>query len=101
MPTTCEIEFNNNPSKEFRSGQHLQGVVRLTVTNEKVIQKACINIVGAGYVRWTDRESRLRYDAGRRRTVTEYHTVVRSSSEIYLNATSYFISDGETFRKQR
>lgn len=96
MPTSAVIEFENNSSKVFYGGQSVNGIVRLTITNEKIIKKAYISIVGEGRVRWTDRVARSRYDASRRRTVTEYHNVERSSSESYLNLTSNIIG-GKSF----
>lgn len=52
MPTTCEINFENNPKKVFFSGQKLHITVRLTLTEEMKIRGVYIQLRGTAHVRF-------------------------------------------------
>lgn len=54
MPTTCEIEFDNNPLKVMYSGQVLRGNVKLTLTESIKVRCVYLKIVGEGYCHWTN-----------------------------------------------
>lgn len=54
MPTTCKIEFENNPSQVVYSGQLLRGTVHLTLTSAKNIRGAYIKINGSAYAHWSE-----------------------------------------------
>lgn len=53
MPTTCVIEFENNPLKVYYTGQLVRGNVRINVTNQKKVRGVFIKIKGEAYARWT------------------------------------------------
>lgn len=53
MPTTCEIGFENNPSKVVYSGQLLRGSVQLSLTESKTVRGVFIKICGEAYCHWT------------------------------------------------
>lgn len=53
MPTTCVIEFENNPSKVVYSGQLLRGNVHLSLTGSKTVRGVYIKICGEGYCHWS------------------------------------------------
>lgn len=54
MPTTCEIEFENNPSKVIYAGQLLRGTVKLQVTSVKPVRGVYIRLCGRAYSNWTE-----------------------------------------------
>lgn len=96
MPIACEIEFENNPKKVVYSDQILRGIVHLTKrTDEKIIPKACINIVGEGYVRWTDYVQKRRFNYSQNKYVTEFQTELRQNEETYLDVTKDLIGNSE------
>lgn len=86
MPTTCDIEFENNPQKVVYAGQLLRGTVRLTLTEEKNVRGIYIRIYGKAYAHWS------RGSGKSRRTYT--------GEEHYLNETTYFVGgrDGNGMR---
>lgn len=101
MPTTCEIEFENNPLKVIYSGETLRGIVHLLVTSEKVIKKGSVKIVGEGNVRWTEHLQRQKYDNHQQKYVTEYYTEDRTSQENYLHRVIEFIPEnGKSKQKE-
>lgn len=57
MPTTCEIEFENNPDKIIYAGQLLRGTVWLTLTKEKCVRSVYIEIYGKAMAEWSDMDS--------------------------------------------
>lgn len=93
MPTTCEIELRNNPSQVVYTDETLRGTVHLTLTNEKVIHKAFVNIVGYGYVHWSENVKKQKYDSYQKKYFAENHTEERTSQENYLHKTVDFISN--------
>lgn len=54
MPTTCEIEFENNPDKIIYAGQLLRGTVWLTLTKEKCVRSVYIEIYGKAMAEWSE-----------------------------------------------
>lgn len=52
MPTTCDIELQNNASNIVYAGQEICGTVRLISTEEKHLRGVYIQIRGKGYCRW-------------------------------------------------
>lgn len=53
MPTTCEIDFENNPEKVLYAGQLLRGTIKLSLTSEKTVRGIYILIHGKAYCHWT------------------------------------------------
>lgn len=51
MPTTCEIDFDDNPMKIIFAGELLCGTVRLRLTKEQNIRTIFIRIYGHASVR--------------------------------------------------
>lgn len=50
MPSTsCEINFENNRMQVVYSGQIIRGVVRLTLTEEKLVCSAIVQFNGTAY----------------------------------------------------
>lgn len=85
MPTSCEIEFENNPLKVIYGGQTLRGTVRLTLTEEKNVRGIYINIHGTAHAQWS-------IGTGSRR-------VTHTGNEDYLNEKTFFVggSSGSDF----
>lgn len=54
MPTSCEIDFENNPMKMVFAGELLSGDVRLTLTKEKHIRSIYVQIKGRASIRLDD-----------------------------------------------
>lgn len=54
MPTTCVIDFDNNPMKVIYAGQLLRGTVTLTLTAPKSVRGVYIRIHGKAYAHWTE-----------------------------------------------
>lgn len=54
MQTSCDIEFENNPSKVFHSGQTIRGTVRLTHAETQPWSEIFVRIKGEGYVKWDE-----------------------------------------------
>lgn len=52
MKTTCEVQFENNPSRVFYSGQLMRGTVYLT--NEENIRRVYLTITGDAFARWSE-----------------------------------------------
>lgn len=82
MPTTCDIDFENNPLKVIYAGQQLRGTVQLTLTEEKKVRGVYIQIRGEAYAHWTKKR-------GKR---TKHYT----GEEEYLNEKTYFVGGSET-----
>lgn len=53
MPTTFEIDFENNPEKVFYAGQLVRGTIKMTLTSEKTVRGVYIIITGKAYCHWT------------------------------------------------
>lgn len=51
MPTTCQINFDNNLKKIFFAGQKLHITVRLKLTDEKIVRGISIHLRGTAHVR--------------------------------------------------
>lgn len=49
MPTSCSIDFENNPQKVVYTGQLLRGTVKMELTNAKRVHGAYIRIYGEAY----------------------------------------------------
>lgn len=58
MPTTCEINFENNPQKICFSGQKLYITVRLKLTEEIKIRGIYIQLRGIAHVRFVIDDAR-------------------------------------------
>lgn len=54
MPTTCNIEFENNPMKVVLAGQLLRGTVQLILTKEKNVCGVYVYIHGGASVFWKE-----------------------------------------------
>lgn len=54
MPTTCEIDFDDNPMKIVFAGELLCGVVRLKLTKEQNIRGIYIRFYGHASIRLDD-----------------------------------------------
>lgn len=87
MPTSCEIEFENNPMKVLYAGQTLRGTVRLHLTEEKDVRGIYINIYGTAHAQWSK-------GTGNRR-------VTYTGNEDFLNEKTYFVGgpSGSVFTK--
>lgn len=81
MPTTCIVEFENNPQKVVYAGQLLRGTVQLTLTEEKNARGVYIEIRGEAYAHWTKKK-------GKR---TKHY----NGEEEYLNERTYFVGGSE------
>lgn len=79
MPTTCEINFENNPEKVLYTGQLLCGTINLTLTTEKTVRGVYILITGKAYCLWRKGSSKSR------KTYT--------GSEDYINEKMYLYGD--------
>lgn len=86
MPTTCEINFENNPQKICFSGQKLHITVRLKLTEEIKIRGIYIHLRGTAHVRF------VVDDAGRGGNFT--------TDEDVLNIRKYLV-DGKSKQSQR
>lgn len=93
MTITCRIEFENNPSGAYYSGQLMRGIIHLTLTGteERVFHTAIVRIIGDGRVSWTEQVPVRRYDYAQKRNVTEYRTEVRKKEQTFLHETKHFI----------
>lgn len=54
MSTTCVVEFDNNPSKVFYSGQLVQGTVNLVLAKPMTIRSVFIKIKGEARSSWEE-----------------------------------------------
>lgn len=81
MPTTCDIDFENNPQKVIYAGQLLRGTVRLTLTEEKTVRGIYIRIDGKAYAHWSTGSGKNRRSY--------------SGSEDYLTEKTYFLGGSE------
>lgn len=79
MPTTCEIDFENNPERVLYAGQLLRGTIKLTLDSEKTVRGVYILITGKGYCHWT------RGSGDNRRSYT--------GNEKYLEEKTYLYGD--------
>lgn len=77
MPTTCEIDFDDNPMKVVSAGQLIRGTVQLNLTETKIVSGVYIQIYGSAFVRWIDTKSE--------------HPKEYKGSEDYLNERTYFV----------
>lgn len=86
MPTTCELDFENNPMKVMYAGQLLRGTVRLHLTEEKNVRGIYIRINGTAYAHWSEGSGKTR------KTYT--------GNEDYLDEKTYFVggTDGTVSR---
>lgn len=75
MPTTCDIEFENNLMKVVYAGTLLRGTVRLSFTNQKQVCGIYVRIYGFAFVQWKE---------GRREL---------TGDEIYINEQMYFVGE--------
>lgn len=75
MPTTCNIEFENNPMKVVFAGQLLRGTVQLIVANQKNVCGVYVYIHGGASVQWKE---------GRREV---------TGNEVYLSQQMYFVGE--------
>lgn len=57
MPTTCQLEFENNPSKVIYSGQYLHGKVHMSLTREITVRCVYLKILGNASTLWTKGDS--------------------------------------------
>lgn len=80
MPTTCVLDFENNPEKVVYAGQLLRGSIHLTLTSEKTVRGVYILIIGEASCQWTKGagSSRKKY----------------TGSEVYLEQKTYLFGDG-------
>lgn len=81
MPTTCAIEFLNNPQRAIYSGQLLCGTVNLTLTSAKHVRGVKIKIIGRGHCHWTTGSGKNRKS--------------HSANESYLDEETYFIGSND------
>lgn len=95
MPTECAIAFENS-SKVFYTGESVRGTIRLTITNETVIEKARIKFDGVGYVSYNEEVQGQRYDSTQKRYVTTTHTETRYRGGIYVDETLHFMNSGKS-----
>lgn len=77
MPTSCEIDFENNPMKVIYAGQLLRGTVRLHLTEHKDVRGIYVRIYGTAHARWSTGSGK------NRKTYT--------GDEDYLNEKTYFV----------
>lgn len=82
MPTTCEIDFENNPLKVIYAGQMLRGTVRLQLTEEKNVRGVYIRIHGTAHCHWTEGSG------DNRKSYT--------GDEDYLNERTYFVGGAQS-----
>lgn len=61
MPTTCEIEFKNDPDKVIYAGQLLRGVVFLTLTEMKRVRAVYIRISRKAETSWNGPDPKSSY----------------------------------------
>lgn len=80
MAATCEIEFENNPSKVIYTGEWLNGTVHLT-TDEKTIHGVLLKVVGKAKVRWTEGTGRNRATYGGKEKHLEEKTYLVGGSD--------------------
>lgn len=87
MPTTCAVDFENNPAKVIYSGQLLRGTINLNLTQPKDVRGVYIRIKGDAYARWTQGSG------DKRKTYT--------GAEDYLDEKTYLIGgeDGKQIAK--
>lgn len=60
MPTTCEINFENNPLRVLYTGQWLRGSVDLNLTEAKTVRGIYINIHGSAHSHWSQGSGKSR-----------------------------------------
>lgn len=57
MPTTCVIEFENNPARVIYTGQILRGRVHLKLTKAKTLHGIYIKVVGSAKTHFKTHDS--------------------------------------------
>ncbi|XP_031621628.1 arrestin domain-containing protein 17-like [Contarinia nasturtii] len=77
MPTTCGIEYEDNPSKVFYAGQLIRGRVKFILTEDKNIRGVYVQLYGRGFTSWSEGCSRDQ------KTYTD--------QEFYLNERTYLV----------
>lgn len=82
MPTTCTINFENNPMKVIYSNQMLRGTIHLNLTRTKNVRGVYICISGKASAKWEE-YSKSSSDSH------EWDTF--KGKEDYLNERTYFI----------
>lgn len=82
MPTSCEIDFENNPMKIVFAGELLCGSVRLTLTKEKHLRALYIRINGHASVRMDD--PTRGYNSGRQNYLNKAIYLVRGNDGMTL-----------------
>lgn len=67
MPTTCQIDFENNPDKVAYSGQLLRGTITLTFSRRETVSGIFLETTGRAHAHW-------KFDSGikRHRSYTGY-----------------------------
>lgn len=75
MPTTCQINFENNPQKVVRSGELFRGTVQLNLAEEVNVRGIYIQLYGGAYTHWRERFKFYRTHTG---------------NEDYLNQQTFF-----------
>ncbi|KAG4069557.1 hypothetical protein HA402_006923 [Bradysia odoriphaga] len=76
-PTTCDISFDNNPSRVFYGGQLLSGRVVLKLFKEKTVRGIYVKIIGRAYCKWT--------------TGSKDNKKTHIGEEYYLNNKTFFV----------
>lgn len=54
MPTTCQINFENNPQKVVHSGELFRGNVQLNLAEEVNVRGIYIQLYGGAYTHWCE-----------------------------------------------
>ncbi|XP_055302464.1 arrestin domain-containing protein 17-like [Sitodiplosis mosellana] len=93
MPTTCEIEFENNPLKVVYAGQLLRVALRLNLTKQKKVRGVYFQLYGSACASWTEYEWFGGLHSNRWK--------IYNGNEEYLNKVSYFVGPvvGDVSRK--
>lgn len=90
MPTACEIEFENNPSKVVYSGQLLRGNVHLSLTGSKTVRGVFIKICGGAYCHWTKGYGKTRRSYTGREDYLDERTYFMGGREGDKNCLSFY-----------
>lgn len=83
MPTTFDIEFENNPEKVAYAGSLLRGTVTITLTKKKNVRSIKFRIKGRAHA---DNTGCLDVECP-----SAHHHRARDSDKIYLEKMFYFI----------
>lgn len=54
MPTTCQVDFENSPSKVCYAGTLLRANVTITCSKEKIIRGIFAKVKGAAHAQWDE-----------------------------------------------